>query len=85
MLIFQDIITGDALFSDNFNIMDVGGTYEIECAMILPEGFIVDASNYASVEDAEEDVKSGVFDVINVVHDFGLQRFDLDKKGTSAT
>ncbi|KAG9065278.1 hypothetical protein KI688_002601 [Linnemannia hyalina] len=81
MLIFQDIVTGDQLFSDEFDIKEVGSTYEIECAMILPEDFVVDATNYPSVEDAMEDVKSGVFDVNNVVHYFGLVRLDnISKK-----
>ncbi|KAF9125712.1 hypothetical protein BGX30_000334 [Mortierella sp. GBA39] len=79
MLIFQDIVTGDELFSDEFDIKEVGGTYVIECAMILPEDINIDISNYASEEDAQEDLKSA-FDVNNVAHYFRLQLYNVDKK-----
>ncbi|KAF9904760.1 hypothetical protein EC991_002330 [Linnemannia zychae] len=82
MLIYQDIITGDELFSDAFDIKEVGGTYEVECAMIqVKEGADVDIGANASAEEAAEDLEDGVSVVNNVVYSFRLQSTNFDKKG----
>ncbi|OAQ26313.1 translationally controlled tumor protein [Linnemannia elongata AG-77] len=82
MLIYQDIITGDELFSDAFDIKEVGGTYEVECAMIqVKEGADVDIGANASAEEAAEDLEDGVSVVNNVVYSFRLQSTSFDKKG----
>ncbi|KAF9542464.1 Ribosome associating protein [Mortierella hygrophila] len=82
MLIYQDIITGDELFSDAFDIKEVDGTYEIECAMIqVKEGADVDIGANASAEEAAEDLEDGVTIVNNVVYSFRLQSTQFDKKG----
>ncbi|KAF9132402.1 hypothetical protein BGW39_000190 [Mortierella sp. 14UC] len=82
MLIYQDIITGDELFSDAFDIKEVGGVYEIECAMIsVKEGADVDIGANASAEEASEDLEDGVSVVNNVVYSFRLQSTSFDKKG----
>ncbi|KAH7032071.1 translationally controlled tumor protein [Linnemannia elongata] len=82
MLIYQDIITGDELFSDAFDIKEVGGTYEVECAMIqVKAGADVDIGANASAEEAAEDLEDGVSVVNNVVYSFRLQSTSFDKKG----
>ncbi|KAK3840019.1 MAG: translationally controlled tumor protein [Linnemannia elongata] len=82
MLIYQDIITGDELFSDAFDIKEVGGTYEVECAMIqVKEGADVDIGANASAEEADEALEDGVSVVNNVVYSFRLQSTSFDKKG----
>jgi len=82
MLIFQDIITGDELFSDAFEVKEVGGVYEIECAMIqVKEGADIDIGANASAEEADEALEDGVSIVNNVVYSFRLQSTSFDKKG----
>ncbi|KAG0366568.1 Ribosome associating protein [Gamsiella multidivaricata] len=82
MLIYQDIITGDELFSDAFDVKEVGGVYEIECAMIqVKEGADVDIGANASAEEVEESLEDGVTVVNNVVYSFRLQSTSFDKKG----
>ncbi|KAI8601629.1 translationally controlled tumor protein [Dissophora ornata] len=82
MLIYQDIITGDELFSDAFDVKEVGGVYEIECAMIqIKEGADVDIGANASAEEAEESLEDGVTIVNNVVYSFRLGSTSFDKKG----
>ncbi|KAG0197827.1 hypothetical protein BGX28_008660 [Mortierella sp. GBA30] len=83
MLIYQDIITGDELFSDAFDIKEVGGVYEVDCAMIqIKEGADVDIGANASAEEAaDEALEDGVSIVNNVVYSFRLQSTSFDKKG----
>ncbi|KAF9092715.1 hypothetical protein BGX23_003978 [Mortierella sp. AD031] len=85
MLIYQDIITGDELFSDAFDVKEVGGVYEVECAMIqVKEGADVDIGANASAEEASEELEDGVSVVNNVVYSFRLQSTSFDKKGYTA-
>ncbi|KAG0297320.1 Ribosome associating protein [Dissophora globulifera] len=82
MLIYQDIITGDELFSDAFDVKEVGGVYEIECAMItVKAGADVDIGANASAEEATEELEDGAEVVNNVVYSFRLQSTSFDKKG----
>ncbi|KAG0380237.1 hypothetical protein BGX24_009468 [Mortierella sp. AD032] len=82
MLIYQDIITGDELFSDGFDVKEVNGVYEIECAMMqVKAGADVDIGANASAEEASEDLEDGVSIVNNVVYSFRLQSTQFDKKG----
>ncbi|KAF9425521.1 hypothetical protein BGZ94_007461 [Podila epigama] len=82
MIIYQDIITGDELFSDAFDIKEVGGAYEIDCSMIqVKAGADVDIGANASAEEAAEDLEDGVEIVNNVVYSFRLQPTSFDKKG----
>ncbi|KAF9356930.1 hypothetical protein BGX26_004521 [Mortierella sp. AD094] len=85
MLIYQDIITGDELFSDAFDIKEVGGVYEIDCAMItVKEGADVDIGANASAEEADEALEDGFSTVNNVVYSHRLQSTSFDKKGYTA-
>ncbi|KAG0002162.1 hypothetical protein BGZ79_003484 [Entomortierella chlamydospora] len=81
MIIYQDIITGDELFSDAFPIKEVGGVYEIDCAMITIKEGDVDIGANASAEEAEEALEDGAVVVNNVIHSFRLQSTSFDKKG----
>ncbi|KAF9334998.1 Ribosome associating protein [Podila minutissima] len=82
MLIYQDIITGDELFSDAFDVKEVDGSYQIDCAMIqVKQGADVDIGANASAEEAGEDLEDGVEIVNNVVYSFRLQSTSFDKKG----
>ncbi|KAG0261642.1 hypothetical protein BG011_000816 [Mortierella polycephala] len=82
MIIYKDIISGDELFSDAFDVKEVGGSYEIECSMIqVKEGVDVDTGANASAEEVTEDLEHGVSVVNNVVYSFRLHSTSFDKKG----
>jgi len=82
MLLFNDIISGDEMFSDVFNPKEVGGiAYEIDCKMIQNrKGVDVDIGANASTEEAAEELEEGVEIVNNVVDAFQLSGTSFDKK-----
>lgn len=82
MKIFTDIISGDELLSDAYDLKLVDDVvYEADCAMIqLRNGIDVDIGANASAEEAAEDLDDGVQIVNNVVNNFGLQPTAFDKK-----
>ncbi|CAO3566997.1 unnamed protein product [Mortierella alpina] len=81
MLIFEDVISGDKLFSDAFPIKEVGVFYEIDCAMItIKKGVDVDIGANVSAEDAADDYEDGTEITNNVVHSFSLSSTSFDKK-----
>ncbi|KAG0285736.1 hypothetical protein BGZ96_010050 [Linnemannia gamsii] len=85
MLIYKDLISDDELFSDGFEVKEVGGCYEIDCAMVpVKEGADVDIGANASAEEAAEDLEDGVTIVNNVVYSFRLNSTNFDKKGYTA-
>lgn len=82
MLIYQDIITGDEIISDSYDLKDVGGiVFEADCAMITEEAVQVNTGANASAEEAEEGVEDTAVRVNNIVHSFRLQNTSFDKKG----
>ncbi|KAJ2742953.1 hypothetical protein GGI20_004111 [Coemansia sp. BCRC 34301] len=86
MLIYKDVITGDELFSDVFDI--TGKTeecdpfiYEVDCKMITVGPTDVDTGANASAEDAEEALEDGTSQVNNVIYSNRLQEtIKFDKK-----
>ncbi|KAJ2130379.1 hypothetical protein IW136_005575, partial [Coemansia sp. RSA 678] len=55
MLIYKDILTGDELFSDAFDVQDVGGAYEVDCKMItISSSGEIDIGGNPSAEEAED-------------------------------
>ncbi|KAM0200655.1 hypothetical protein ACHAPA_010141 [Fusarium lateritium] len=81
MLIFKDILTGDELISDSYDLKLVDGiVYEADCAMIEEGGLNVDIGANASAEEAAEDVDDQVTKVNNIVSSFRLQETSFDKK-----
>ncbi|KAI9931636.1 hypothetical protein AWENTII_001736 [Aspergillus wentii] len=82
MIIYKDIITGDELISDSFNLKEVEGTvYEADCAMISVGNVEVDIGANPSAEDAgEANDTEGFAQVNNIVHNFGLKQTAFDKK-----
>ncbi|EAA28119.1 hypothetical protein GE21DRAFT_4091 [Neurospora crassa] len=82
MLIYSDIITGDEIISDSYDLKEVDGiAYEVDCAMIEEGAVQVDIGANASAEEADEALDDGVVKVNNVVHSFRLQSTQFDKKG----
>jgi hypothetical protein len=81
MLIYKDILTGDELISDSYNLKEVDGiVYEADCAMIEEGGVNVDIGANASAEEAAEDLDDTVTKVNNIVSSFRLQSTSFDKK-----
>ncbi|KAI9897601.1 hypothetical protein N3K66_007457 [Trichothecium roseum] len=81
MIIFKDILTGDEMISDSYDLKEVkGAVYEVDCAMITEAGVTVDTGANASAEEAEEALEDGAALVNNVVNSFRLQSTTFDKK-----
>lgn len=82
MKIFKDVISGDELLSDAYDVKLIdGAVYEADCAMINVSGSgDVDIGGNPSAEDAAEDLEDGTETVNNVVYSFRLQQTQFDKK-----
>jgi len=82
MLLYEDIITGDELFSDAFPLKLVDDiVYEVDCQMtVIKAGADVDIGANPSSEEQEEALEDGAVQVNNVVHSFRLQSTAFDKK-----
>ncbi|SCU81789.1 LAFA_0C07184g1_1 [Lachancea sp. 'fantastica'] len=81
MLIYKDIISGDELLSDAYDLQLVDGViYEANCDMVKVGGDNVDIGANPSAEAGDDDVEDGSEVVNNVVHSFRLQQTAFDKK-----
>ncbi|SCV05685.1 LANO_0H12926g1_1 [Lachancea nothofagi CBS 11611] len=81
MRIYKDIISGDELLSDAYDLKLVDGViYEANCDMVKVGGDNVDIGANPSSEGGDEDVEEGTEMVNNVVHSFRLQQTAFDKK-----
>ena len=81
MIIYKDILTGDEIISDSYDLKEVdGAVYEVDCAMITLGAIEVNTGANASAEEAEEGVEDGEQKVNNVVNSFRLQSTQFDKK-----
>ncbi|KAF7352754.1 TCTP domain-containing protein [Mycena venus] len=68
MLLYEDILTGDEMFSDAFPVKVVDDiVYEVECAMITIKEGDVDIGANPSQEEQEEALEEGAQQVNNVV------------------
>jgi len=82
MLLYQDILTGDEMFSDAFPLKLVDNiVYEVDCSMVTISEGNVDIGANPSAEEQDEGVEDGAQTVNNVVHSFRLQSTTFDKKG----
>ncbi|KAK2071777.1 hypothetical protein P8C59_006174 [Phyllachora maydis] len=81
MIIYKDIITGDEIISDSYDLKEKDGViYEADCAMITEGAVEVNIGANASAEEAEDAVDDQVVKVNNIVHSFRLQSTSFDKK-----
>ncbi|KAJ7682757.1 translationally controlled tumor protein [Mycena polygramma] len=81
MLLYEDVITGDEMFSDAFPVKVVDDiVYEVDCSMIVVKEGDVDIGANPSAEEQEEALEEGAQQVNNVVHSFRLQSTTFDKK-----
>lgn len=77
----QDIITGDELLSDSYDMKEVDGVvYEADCKKITVGGESFDTGANASAEEAGEDADDQAQTVIDVVHSFRMNETSFDKK-----
>ncbi|KAG1806761.1 translationally-controlled tumor protein [Suillus plorans] len=81
MLLYEDVISGDEMFSDAFPMKEVDGiAYEVNCQMITLKEGNVDIGANASAEEQEESLEDGAITVNNIAHSFRLQATAYDKK-----
>ncbi|EPE27625.1 Mss4-like protein [Glarea lozoyensis ATCC 20868] len=81
MIIFKDLITGDEIISDSYDLKEVDGVvYECDCAMITLGAVEVNTGANASAEEADEGTEDGAVQVNNVVNSFRLSQTSFDKK-----
>jgi hypothetical protein len=81
MIIYKDIISGDEMISDAFDVTLVDDVvYEVDCALItVRKGADVDIGANASAEEASEVLEDGQELVNNVIHSFRLVQTNFDK------
>nr|A1KXP4.1 RecName: Full=Translationally-controlled tumor protein homolog; Short=TCTP; AltName: Allergen=Cla h TCTP [Cladosporium herbarum]AAR08428.1 translationally controlled tumor protein [Cladosporium herbarum] len=81
MLIYNDIISGDELISDSYDLVEVDGVaYEADCRKITIGGETFDTGANASAEGGDEEADDQKETKIDVVHAFQLQETNFDKK-----
>ncbi|KAI9574456.1 translationally controlled tumor-associated [Boletus coccyginus] len=84
MLLYQDVVTGDEMFSDAFPVKLIDDiAYEVDCkTIIVKPGADIDIGANPSAEDQDEALEDGAKQVNDVVHSFRLQEVSkFDKKG----
>ncbi|EME85386.1 uncharacterized protein MYCFIDRAFT_60259 [Pseudocercospora fijiensis CIRAD86] len=82
MIIYNDIITGDEIISDSYDLKEVDGVaYEANCSKITIGPVDVNTGANASAEEAEEGADDAAQTVIDIVHSFRLNETAFDKKG----
>ncbi|KAK7517636.1 microtubule/calcium-binding protein [Phyllosticta citriasiana] len=82
MIIYKDIITGDELISDSYNLKEIDGVvYEADCQKITIGGDNIDIGANPSAEDgADDNLDENTQTVLDVVHSFRLNETSFDKK-----
>ncbi|KAF2726104.1 microtubule/calcium-binding protein [Polychaeton citri CBS 116435] len=81
MIIYKDIITGDELISDSYDLKEIDGVvYEADCRKITVGGETFDTGANASAEGGDEDAEDSAEQVIDVVYSFRLNQTQFDKK-----
>ncbi|RYN43826.1 hypothetical protein AA0112_g440 [Alternaria arborescens] len=82
MLIYKDILTGDEIISDSYNLKEIDGVvYEADCTKITVGGESFDTGANASAEEQEEGAEDSAETKIDVVYSFRLNETGFDKKG----
>ncbi|KAF2642159.1 translationally controlled tumor-associated [Massarina eburnea CBS 473.64] len=82
MIIFTDLISGDEIISDVYDLKLVDGVaYEADCKKISVGVGDIDIGANASAEGGgDDDAEDGASQVIDVVHSFRLNETQFDKK-----
>jgi len=81
MIIFKDIITGDEIISDSYDLKEVDGTvYEADGKKIAVGGENIDIGANPSADDGGEDLEDTTTTVLDIAHSFRLNETQFDKK-----
>ncbi|KAF2744025.1 TCTP-domain-containing protein [Sporormia fimetaria CBS 119925] len=81
MIIYKDLITGDEIISDSYDLKEIDGVvYEADCKKITIGAENIDIGANPSAEEADEGTDDQAQTVIDVVHSFRLNETSFDKK-----
>ncbi|KAK4556762.1 hypothetical protein LTR86_006333 [Recurvomyces mirabilis] len=81
MIIFKDLISGDEIISDSYDLKLVDGVvYEADCKKISVGGDTIDIGANASAEEADEGTDDTSQQVIDIVYSFRMNETSFDKK-----
>ncbi|EPQ28334.1 uncharacterized protein PFL1_04161 [Pseudozyma flocculosa PF-1] len=81
MKLYTDVLTGDEMCSDGYEMKLVDDiVYEVDAAKIVVQEGDVDIGGNPSAEEQAEALENGAEQVINIVHTFRLQSTSFDKK-----
>jgi len=82
MIIFKDIITGDEIISDSYDLKEIDGTvYEADGKKIAVGGENIDIGANPSAEDGGgDDLEDTTSTVLDIAHSFRLNETQFDKK-----
>ncbi|THX27536.1 microtubule/calcium-binding protein [Aureobasidium pullulans] len=82
MLIYKDVLSGDEMISDSYDLKLVdGAVYEVDCANITIGNDNIDIGANPSAEDGgDEGADDTAETAIDVVHSFRLVKTSFDKK-----
>ncbi|KAH7128367.1 microtubule/calcium-binding protein [Dendryphion nanum] len=81
MIIYKDLITGDEIISDSYNLKTIDDiAYEADCKKITIGNDNIDIGANPSAEEADEGTDDNAQTVIDVVHSFRLNETSFDKK-----
>ncbi|KAM3422866.1 hypothetical protein BST61_g348 [Cercospora zeina] len=83
MIIYKDIITGDELISDSYDLKEIDGVvYEADCKKITIGPVEVNTGANASAEGGDDEGADDQSKTeIDIVHSFRLNSTSFDKKG----
>lgn len=90
MLLYKDVISGDEIISDAYDITEVDDmVYEVNCRsmmglfyfwFLVSPGADFDIGANASAEEQAEDLADDAVQIIDVVHSMRLAATEFDKK-----
>ncbi|KAL8870256.1 MAG: hypothetical protein Q9174_003660 [Haloplaca sp. 1 TL-2023] len=85
MIIYKDIVTGDEIISDTYNLIEKeDAVYEVDCKKVTIGADNIDIGANPSAEEADEGLDEGSKQVIDVVHGFRLNFLGDEASGTRA-
>ncbi|KAL8801525.1 MAG: hypothetical protein Q9223_006976 [Gallowayella weberi] len=85
MIIYKDIVTGDEIISDTYNLIEKDdAVYEVDCKKVTLGSESFDIGANPSAEEAEEGLEEGAKQVIDVVHGFRMSFMGDEETGTRA-
>lgn len=85
MIIYKDIVTGDEIISDSYNLVEKDdAVYEIDCKKVTVGNENFDTGANPSAEEADEGLDDSNKQVIDIVHYFRLNFYGDEASGTRA-